>query len=844
MKVKKSKRSVAPLTPFWIPLTAGILIFSIAFGLLTMRDRQYLQSVLHDTLTFMKNRIESYDHYRSTDKTKSLMRLADKVEALNTELKLMESYDVQSLDSFARQQRLTGVLLLDEHLNVTMQTTLDEQANGLWTDVIQGPGVRNIVTYPKKRYLARIDMEGESYDFVAMARTDAPGMIVAFMRQDIIESGNVELSMATLFTDFTFELNGIVTVTDGKTVLSSNAPQQIGMTNMEALALASRACRTDSDGLERFQTDGVTWYGGKCVSGEYCLYAFFPSSAVFQTRMLVMTSGIAMYAFVWMIFVLLRSRLEWRNLKQRQDQMHTIQSISSVYSATLLIHVKTDKVEVIKAPQILADNVRDMKTASALIKYIQETYVCEKGREAYQAFTDVSSLPRRLQMHAYLTHTCEDIYGEWYLNMIIPQQWDRHRQIDAVILTMQNVTEEKRRENSYQEQLRRAADQAERANAAKTGFLRRMSHDIRTPINVIRGMANIGQHSLDKPEKVEECLNKIMLASGFLLDLVNNVLDMNKLESGAVKLENRPFDLRAVLKEVVNIVESGALERGLHFSEEPLKATHVHLIGSPLHVRQVLQNVAGNAVKYNKDNGSIVLACQEIAYEDNVATFEFVCADTGIGMSQEFQQHAFEPFAQEDANARTSYAGTGLGLAIVKELVERMGGSISFTSRLGEGTTFRIQLSFRVDPSAQEDEAPTEAQTVQEHNRLKGIRLLLVEDNELNMEIAQFLLEGEGVTVTKAWNGQAAVEKFASMAPGSCDVILMDVMMPVLNGLDATKAIRAMDRPDAKTIPIFAMTANAFADDEERSREVGMNEHITKPLNIDQIVATIKKYCK
>lgn len=175
MKVKKSKRSVAPLTPFWIPLTAGILIFSIAFGLLTMRDRQYLQSVLQDTLTFMKNRIESYDHYQSADKTKSLMRLADKVEALNTELKLMESYDVQSLDSFARQQRLTGVLLLDEHLNVTMQTTLDEQANGLWTDVIQGPGVSNIVTYPKKRYLARIDMEGKSYDFVAMARDGCAG---------------------------------------------------------------------------------------------------------------------------------------------------------------------------------------------------------------------------------------------------------------------------------------------------------------------------------------------------------------------------------------------------------------------------------------------------------------------------------------------------------------------------------------------------------------------------------------------------------------------------------------------------------------------------------------------
>ena len=177
--------------------------------------------------------------------------------------------------------------------------------------------------------------------------------------------------MATLFTDFTFELNGIVTVTDGKTVLSSNAPQQLGMTSMEALALSSSAYRTDSDGLVCLQKDGVTWYGGKCVSGEYQLYAFFPSSAVFQTRMLVMTSGIAMYAFIWMIFVLLRSRLEWRSLKQRQDQMHTIQSISSVYSATLLIHIKTDKVEVIKAPQILIDSVQDMKTASALMKYFQ-----------------------------------------------------------------------------------------------------------------------------------------------------------------------------------------------------------------------------------------------------------------------------------------------------------------------------------------------------------------------------------------------------------------------------------------------------------------------------------------
>ena len=395
-----------------------------------------------------------------------------------------------------------------------------------------------------------------------------------------------------------------------------------------------------------------------------------------------------------------------------------------------------------------------------------------------------------------------------------------------------------RREQEYQKQLKAEALKAEAANIAKTEFLQRMSHDIRTPINGIRGMVEIGDHYPEDTARQTECRRKIWEASTLLLELVNEVLDMGKLESGEIVLESCPFNVIELKDGIRQTMERAAAERGIMMTDRT-EVKHTTLIGSPLHLKRLLMNILSNAIKYNKDNGSIDLTCREVRSDGKIAWIEFICADTGIGMSEEFQKHLYEPFTQEHSDARTSYNGTGLGMAITKSLVEKMGGTIECRSKLGEGTTYCITIPFVIDSSA----APRVEETaVLPAATPAGMHVLLAEDNELNIEIAVFVLENAGVTVTKAVNGQDALDQFAASAPGTFDAIIMDVMMPVMDGYQATRAIRQLDRPDAGSIPILAMTANAFVEDRRRAYEAGMNEHLTKPLEPEVVLRTLAKY--
>ena len=395
-----------------------------------------------------------------------------------------------------------------------------------------------------------------------------------------------------------------------------------------------------------------------------------------------------------------------------------------------------------------------------------------------------------------------------------------------------------RREQEYQKTLKAAALKAESANLAKTEFLQRMSHDIRTPINGIRGMVEIGDRCPEDMARQADCRKKIWEASTLLLELVNEVLDMGKLESGEVVLENVPFDLPELMHEITDVLEKQAAERGIVLHREYGRLPHPRLVGSPLHVKRLLMNVLSNAIKYNREKGRVMLDCFELSSNGDKAQICFVCADTGIGMSEEFQQRMFEPFTQENAGARSVYGGTGLGMSIAKSLVDKMGGTIGVESKQGVGTTYTITLPFAIDNTATEE--PERQQT--DLTVLQGRRLLLAEDNALNMEIMEFLLNDVGVKVTKAADGQQAVEAFAASPVGGFDAILMDVMMPVQDGHEATRAIRAMDRPDAKTIPIFAMTANAFTEDRRKALESGMNEHLPKPIDPDALYHLLVKY--
>ena len=391
-----------------------------------------------------------------------------------------------------------------------------------------------------------------------------------------------------------------------------------------------------------------------------------------------------------------------------------------------------------------------------------------------------------------------------------------------------------RAKNQELEEARRRADEA---NAAKSLFLSNMSHDIRTPINGIRGMVEIAEHYADDPEKQAECRRKVWEASGYLLNLLSSILDLTKLETGHITIEDRPFDLKKLLDEVRIVGKLKADSAGVRFTLTEEGDLPPHLTGSDVCLKRVLLNLINNGVQYNRELGEVRVTCRSVGEENGRVMLEFRCEDNGIGMSEEFQKHAFEVFVQEQTTARTMYQGSGLGLAIVNELIKRMGGTITLQSTRNVGTTFTIRLPFAKSDAPAEEADFTEA----DRALLKGKRVLLAEDNELNLEIAQFLLENAGLEVTPVVNGKLAVEAFRASEAGHFDLVCLDIMMPEMGGLEVAKCIRAMPREDAQRVPIVAMTANAFEDDVRRSLEAGMNAHLVKPLDETKMLVTIAR---
>lgn len=399
------------------------------------------------------------------------------------------------------------------------------------------------------------------------------------------------------------------------------------------------------------------------------------------------------------------------------------------------------------------------------------------------------------------------------------------------------LTDLLQQERDYGDKLAKAAREASSANSAKTEFLRRMSRDLRTPINGIRGMVEVGDANAGDLQKQTECRSKIWTASGLLLDLANEALDMSRLESGQVDLELVPTNLVTLNHEVRDILERQAEERLVTIICDQQTLDHPYARVSVTHLKRLLLNIAGNAVKYNRQGGYVRLVCREVEPADGVLVYEYTIADNGIGMSEEFQQHLYEPFCREEQQVEGASSGTGLGAPIAKQLVELMGGTMSFTSVLGQGTTFTIRLPFE---KCKRSEIPQAVRVDGgDGDALQGLRVLLVEDNDLNAEIAQFTLNRAGAIVTHAKDGESAVEMFTASAPHEYDVVLMDIMMPDIDGLEATRQIRALDREDAATTPIIAVSANAFADDRRLSREAGMNAHLSKPVSSQELVEAL-----
>ncbi|MCI9056884.1 MAG: response regulator [Oscillospiraceae bacterium] len=402
----------------------------------------------------------------------------------------------------------------------------------------------------------------------------------------------------------------------------------------------------------------------------------------------------------------------------------------------------------------------------------------------------------------------------------------------------QDITEtmvtRKKQEQSIMELLERVRQ----ANSAKSEFLSHMSHDLRTPINGILGMLAILEKSQDDPERQRDCRKKIRVSAEHLLSLVNDVLQVSRLESGRPAAVEEPFDLCAVLEECVTVLSPLAEERTVRLELETNGLRHTRAVGNPLHFKQILMSVIDNALKYNRPNGSVSVRVEETAFREGTASCRFVIEDTGIGIGEDFKAHIFEPFTQEHQGARTDYTGAGLGMSIVKKLVDQMRGTVTVDSRLGRGSVVQIILPVRVD-EMQSGQAAEEARDVQ--GGIAGMQVLLVEDNQINCEIVEYLLKDAGAEVATAKDGKAAVEAFEASAPGTFDCILMDLMMPVMSGYEAARVIRGLKRPDAGTVPIIALSANAFEEDVALAKDAGMNEHLAKPVDIRRMIQVMNR---
>lgn len=483
-------------------------------------------------------------------------------------------------------------------------------------------------------------------------------------------------------------------------------------------------------------------------------------------------------------------------------------------------------------------------------KYCGEcsAFVAEETLESYRIVDSSKKLLQRFengdkQVVVEYQETDESGRRIWLQKTVLMSQdtvYDRKTKRESVVvhgmILFRDTSEFHSREEREKIQLQDAFRAADSASRAKTEFMNRMSHDVRTPINGIMGMLDIIRKNRQDEAKVDDCLDKINLSASHLLALVNDVLDMNKLESGKETIESASFDLTHLMDDVASLVNAQITEMGITHRMHRGELTHTRLIGSPLRLRQIMLNLFSNAIKYNKPGGTIDTYAGEVSCDGTRVVYEFRIMDSGIGMSSEFiEKELFHPFTQEKSGARTQYKGTGLGMSIVKELIEKMQGTIEVTSQQGVGTTYVFRLPFYIDCEGQRIQ---EVKTRIAGKELVRFHVLLVEDNEINMEIAEFYLTDHGATVEEAWNGREAVEKYAAN-PQKFDVILMDLMMPVMGGLEAARQIRTMGLPEAKQVPIIPMTAQSSEESKEGCRAAGMNSHLTKPIEPDSLVQTI-----
>ena len=961
MKTEKSWKLSGMLLA--VLVLAGIVIW----GVFTRIDRAGLKETLAETISFTKIRLQDYEDYTANDRVKSLIRLLDKAEELSRDMKKMEFYGEAELDEYVTRQRLTGAVVFDENLNVILQSVQNEDVRLLWKKIINKGYIKEILEHPEETYTERIQIEDAEYDFAVIPRQDAAGLLIAYAQKDEKKYG--DLTLGSVFADFPVSMNGSIVVCAEDTVVSTNQAELLGMTEEELKEYYGSTLDSNKEGMICINPKNTTWYGSKDKMGEYIIYVFFPASQVFMTRSVVSGIYVAVAVLLYLLLLLVRSNVEKTALKQNQKRMRIINALGTAYSSITLFDLAAGKTEVIKK----MDEDDTVDAGNLLSKEMQAKYVhklmAEEYREEFLQFIDMDTIVERLQGHQLLTYTSRMEKGTWLLSVIVPQRFDRNGNITAVLLANRDVTKEKEREMEQEKALRSALAVAEHANKAKTNFLNSISHDIRTPMNAVIGFTALATTHINNKELVLEYLKKINVSSRHLLSLINDVLDMSRIESGVVKLEEVKVHLPDVFHDLRSIIQGNICARQQELYIDTQNVVHEDIITDKLRLNQVLLNIVSNAIKFTPVGGMINIRVSENpCRKEGYASYSFSVRDNGIGMSSEFQEHIFDAFSREQTVTKSGIQGTGLGMAISKNIINMMGGTISVNSKVGKGTEFIVTIECKISnetvkyrpvPELQgcralvvDDDANTcmsvcrmlrdiemiadwttsgkeailrakeafemkkefkayiidwqmpdmngietvrrirkvigedtpiiiltaydwadiadeareagvtafvskplfmselraaltqqviepETIDIKKQYRHAGRKVLLVEDNELNSEIATAILEEAGLIVETVEDGCDAVARMECVDESKYDLILMDIQMPKMDGYTATREIRTLSNNRKANIPIIAMTANAFEEDKRKAFEAGMNAHISKPINIEIIMHTL-----
>ena len=829
-----------------------ILIFFgiLTFLLLTASDNNKLNNTLNETFDFVKTRIERYEIYNTNDQVKSLVRLMDKTTELSRVIAQEGNLSEEMLDEYAREQRLTGILVLDQDQKVAEQTAKDGDAMPLWQKLIECDYVHDIADHPEKTYTTRLRNEGKLYDFAAVARQDAAGILIAYAQKEEVNELNGDLTMASLFSDFPFEMNGSVVICDDNKVVSTNKQELTSRSIEAAKSLHKNQFKADVNRIVRLHSKNGIWYGRQEKIKDYDAYIFFPAAQVYLTRTIVCVIYVLLALLLFLLSCVSRSRTEKRSILQDQKRLCVINALGHAYTSISLVNLKTEEIEIIKdSENMKPDQKGDILSKARREELIQQV-IEEPFQEAYREFSDRSTVAKRLEDREMLSFTAQTVDERWLTMIIVPQGYDKNGKLCTVLVANRDATEEKEREIEQDKNLRNALAAAEHANKAKTVFLNNMSHDIRTPMNAIIGFTALATAHIDNTELVLDYLKKIHTSGQHLLSLINDVLDMSRIESGSVEIEYAAVHLPDILNDLKTIIQGSSYSRQQKLSIDTQDILYEDIITDKLRLTQVLLNISSNAVKFTPAGGRISICVSEKpCNRDGFATVIFRVKDNGNGMSQEFRKHVFDSFSREHTVTENGIGGSGLGMAIAKNIVDMMGGTIQVESEVGKGTEFTVAFECKIAGAAVKQEpAPEPGDLIKSENQkpqveskrnYKGKKALLVEDNELNREIATAIIKEIGLDVDIAEDGTDAVNMMSSAEGRKYDLIFMDIQMPKMDGYTATREIRTLDDPKCANIPIIAMTANAFEEDRKKAIKAGMNGHIAKPISADAILENL-----